>query len=108
MPSAATTTVSAWESRFKRPDPLWREAVGETLRRRRSDAGLRLVDVAKRAGVSPQHLFWRSSAAARSSSEVLAAVAGALDPACAATRDDDGGRGHPATPAAAEVMCLAA
>ena len=64
---------------FKRPDPLWREAVGETLRRRRSDAGLRLVDVAKRAGVSPQYLSEVERGCKDPSSEVLAAVAGALD-----------------------------
>jgi transcriptional regulator with XRE-family HTH domain len=66
---------------FKRPDvePLWREAVGETLRRRRSDAGLRLADVAKRAGVSPQYLSEVERGCKDASSEVLAAVAGALD-----------------------------
>lgn len=66
---------------FKRPDvePLWREAVGEALRRRRADAGLRLADVAKRAGVSPQYLSEIERGRKDASSEVLAAVAGALD-----------------------------
>ncbi|MBK7821416.1 MAG: helix-turn-helix transcriptional regulator [Tessaracoccus sp.] len=66
---------------FKRSDvePLWREAVGETLRRRRLDEGQRLADVAKRAGVSPQYLSEIERGRKDASSEVLAAVAGALD-----------------------------
>lgn len=67
---------------FTNPDgvePLWRELVGETLRRRRIAEGQRLVDVAKRAGVSPQYLSEIERGRKDASSEVLAAVAGALD-----------------------------
>ncbi|MFT3887070.1 MAG: helix-turn-helix transcriptional regulator [Arachnia sp.] len=60
-------------------EPLWRELVGEALRRRRLEEGLRLVDVARRAGVAPQYLSEVERGRKDASSEVLAAVAGALD-----------------------------
>lgn len=60
-------------------EPLWRELVGEALRRRRMEDGQRLVDVARRAGVSPQYLSEIERGRKDASSEVLAAVAGALD-----------------------------
>lgn len=60
-------------------EPLWRELIGEALRHRRAEEGLRLVDVAKRAGVSPQYLSEIERGRKDASSEVLAAVAGALD-----------------------------
>lgn len=39
-----------------KPDPLWREVLGRKLRAVREDRGARLVDVAARAGISPQYL----------------------------------------------------
>jgi len=60
-------------------EPLWRELVGEELRGRRRERGERLVDVAERAGVSPQYLSEVERGLKDPSSEMLAAVAGALD-----------------------------
>ena len=60
-------------------EPLWRELVGEELRRTRLDRSERLVDVAERAGVSPQYLSEVERGLKDPSSEMLAAVAGALD-----------------------------
>jgi transcriptional regulator with XRE-family HTH domain len=59
-------------------EPLWREQVGEALRRTRQESGLRLVDVAGRAGVAPQYLSELERGLKDPSSELLAAVAGAL------------------------------
>jgi DNA-binding XRE family transcriptional regulator len=60
-------------------EPLWRELVGDEIRRTRQDRGERLVDVAERAGVSPQYLSEVERGLNDPSSEMLAAVAGALD-----------------------------
>ena len=61
------------------PEPLWREAVGEQMRSERLDRGARIVDVAGRAGVAPQYLSEVERGLKDPSSEVLSAVAGALD-----------------------------
>lgn len=61
------------------PPPLWRELVGEELRRARGEREERLVDVAERAGVSTQYLSELERGLKDPSSEILAAVAGALD-----------------------------
>ncbi len=61
------------------PEPLWREALGRQLRRERRARGQRIVDVAARAGVSPQYLSELERGRKDPSSEVLAAVAGSLD-----------------------------
>jgi len=60
-------------------EPLWRELVGDQLRRRRHEREERLVDVAERAGVSPQYLSEVERGLKDPSSEMLAAVAGSLD-----------------------------
>lgn len=60
------------------PEPLWRECVGEQLREERLDREERLADVAGRAGVSAQYLSEVERGLKEPSSEVLAAVAGAL------------------------------
>ena len=59
-------------------EPLWREVAGEQLRARRRERGERLVDVAERAGVSPQYLSEVERGLKDPSSELLAAIAGAL------------------------------
>lgn len=64
--------------RPRRPEPLWREAVGRELRRERQRTGRTLADVAGRAGVSVQHLSEVERGLKEASSEVLGAVAGAL------------------------------
>jgi transcriptional regulator with XRE-family HTH domain len=60
------------------PEPLWREAVGTQLREERRRRGERITDVARRAGVSPQYLSEIERGRKDPSSEVLAALAGAL------------------------------
>lgn len=59
-------------------EPLWRELVGRTLRTVRQERGERLSDVSERAGVSTQYLSEIERGLKDPSSEMLAAVAGAL------------------------------
>jgi transcriptional regulator with XRE-family HTH domain len=59
-------------------EPLWREVAGEQLRARRRERGERLVDVAERAGVSPQYLSEVERGLKDPSSELLAAITVAL------------------------------
>src|SRR5690349_2568426 len=61
------------------PEPLWRDVLGEQLRRLRHDRGERLADTAERAGVSPQYLSEIERGLKEPSSEMIAAVAGALE-----------------------------
>jgi DNA-binding XRE family transcriptional regulator len=61
-----------------RVEPLWRESVGRELRRERLATGRRLVDVAEEAGVSPQYLSEVERGLKDPSSELLAAMTGAL------------------------------
>ena len=56
----------------------WRRAVGGVLREWRTDQGLRLSDVAERAGVSTQYLSEVERGRKEPSSEVLGAVTDAL------------------------------
>lgn len=60
------------------PEPLWRAALGGQLRSERRDRDERIVDVAARAGVAPQYLSELERGRKDPSSEVLAAVSGAL------------------------------
>ncbi|MDR6176093.1 DNA-binding XRE family transcriptional regulator [Nocardioides zeae] len=62
-----------------RPEPLWRELTGRVLRRHRHERGERLTETAERAGVSTQYLSEVERGRKDPSSEILAAVAGALD-----------------------------
>jgi DNA-binding XRE family transcriptional regulator len=71
------------EAPLRRPvepavEPLWRESVGRELREERVASGKRLVDVAEEAGVSPQYLSEVERGLKDPSSELLAAIAGAL------------------------------
>jgi DNA-binding XRE family transcriptional regulator len=59
-------------------EPLWRESVGRELREERLASGKRLIDVAEEAGVSPQYLSEVERGLKDPSSELLAAIAGAL------------------------------
>ena len=61
------------------PEPLWRELVGRELHRVRTTRGERLVDVAGRAGVSMQYLSEVERGLKDPSSEMLQAIAGALE-----------------------------
>ncbi|MBP2326636.1 transcriptional regulator with XRE-family HTH domain [Kibdelosporangium banguiense] len=60
------------------PEPLWREALGRNLRATREERGDRLVDIAERAGISPQYLSEIERGRKEPSSEMIAAVTGAL------------------------------
>jgi transcriptional regulator with XRE-family HTH domain len=60
-------------------EPLWRELVGRELHRERTRRGERLVDVAGRAGVSMQYLSEVERGLKDPSSEMLHAIAGALE-----------------------------
>jgi transcriptional regulator with XRE-family HTH domain len=64
--------------RDRTPEPLWRELLGRRLRTIREHRGDRLVDVAERAGVSPQYLSEIERGRKEPSSEMIAAVTGAL------------------------------
>ncbi|EWT04347.1 DNA-binding protein [Intrasporangium chromatireducens Q5-1] len=66
-------------ARMPQPEPLWREAVGRQLRDERHRRGERIADVAGRAGISPQYLSELERGRKEASSEMLSAVAGALD-----------------------------
>ncbi|MEV0674933.1 helix-turn-helix transcriptional regulator [Actinosynnema sp. NPDC050436] len=57
---------------------MWREALGRSLRTAREEQGGRLVDVAERAGISPQYLSEIERGRKEPSSEMIAAVTGAL------------------------------
>ncbi|MCK2030246.1 helix-turn-helix domain-containing protein [Microbacterium galbinum] len=61
------------------PEPLWRHLLGEQLRRRRHDRGETLTETADTAGVSPQYLSEVERGRKEPSSEMIAAIAGALD-----------------------------
>ncbi|MGD0558100.1 MAG: helix-turn-helix transcriptional regulator [Streptosporangiaceae bacterium] len=60
-------------------EPLWREALGRRLRALRLERGEKLIDTASRAGVSPQYLSEVERGRKDPSSEMIAAMAGALD-----------------------------
>ena len=60
------------------PEPLWREVLGQRLRRLRAQRRETLAETAARAGVSPQYLSEIERGLKDPSSEVLAAVAGSL------------------------------
>lgn len=68
-------------ARKRRPvqEPLWREALGERLREHRARRGEKLVETAQTAGVSPQYLSEVERGRKEPSSEMIAAIAGALE-----------------------------
>ncbi|WP_433671649.1 helix-turn-helix domain-containing protein [Nocardia sp. CA-136227] len=59
-------------------EPLWREALGDRLRSMRLDLGEKLTETAGRAGISPQYLSEIERGRKEPSSEMIAALAGAL------------------------------
>lgn len=61
-----------------RPLPLWRHMLGEELRRLRHERDETLGETAASAGVSPQYLSEMERGVKDPSSEMIAAVAGAL------------------------------
>ncbi|WP_036960716.1 helix-turn-helix domain-containing protein [Promicromonospora kroppenstedtii] len=64
---------------WTRREPLWRHLVGERLRQLRHERGETLDRTARRAGISPQYLSEIERGVKEPSSEMIAAIAGALD-----------------------------
>ena len=60
-------------------EPLWREVLGTRLRALRTDRDETLAQTADRAGISPQYLSEVERGRKEPSSEMIAALAGALD-----------------------------
>jgi DNA-binding XRE family transcriptional regulator len=60
------------------PEPLWREVLGKHLRALRLDQRETLSQTAGRAGLSPQYLSEIERGRKEPSSEMIAALAGAL------------------------------
>jgi transcriptional regulator with XRE-family HTH domain len=60
------------------PEPLWREVLGEQLRELRREHRESLAETAGRAGISPQYLSEVERGLKEPSSEMIAALAGAL------------------------------
>ena len=60
------------------PEPLWREVLGQRLRALRQDQRETLAETASRAGISPQYLSEVERGRKEPSSEMIAALAGAL------------------------------
>src|SRR5438552_2173201 len=63
----------------QQPEPLWREVLGSRLRALRARRGETLAETAERAGISPQYLSEVERGRKEPSSEMIAALAGALD-----------------------------
>ena len=59
-------------------EPLWREVLGRRLRALRQDQDETLAETAGRAGISPQYLSEIERGRKEPSSEMIAALAGAL------------------------------
>jgi DNA-binding XRE family transcriptional regulator len=79
--SSVLRPVPAPEAPFREPspiEPLWREVLGEHLRSMRQDQRETLSDTAGRAGISPQYLSEIERGRKEPSSEMIAALAGAL------------------------------
>ncbi|MGH3199021.1 MAG: helix-turn-helix domain-containing protein, partial [Streptosporangiaceae bacterium] len=59
-------------------EPLWREVLGQRLRALRQEQRETLTETAGRAGISPQYLSEIERGRKEPSSEMIAALAGAL------------------------------
>ena len=59
-------------------EPLWREVLGSRLRELRTERDETLAQTAERAGISPQYLSEVERGRKEPSSEMIAALAGAL------------------------------
>jgi transcriptional regulator with XRE-family HTH domain len=62
----------------KASEPLWREVLGSRLRALRADRDETLAQTSERAGISPQYLSEIERGRKEPSSEMIAALAGAL------------------------------
>jgi len=89
----------------RQPEPLWREVLGQRLRELRTERKETLAETADRAGISPQYLSEVERGRKEPSSEMIAALAGALDTTLAdlttqITRDLRGATSAPSAPVA--------
>lgn len=76
---AATPFERKLLARQRPSDALWRDVLGDELRRQRHGRKETLGETADRAGISPQYLSEIERGLKEPSSEMIAAVAGALD-----------------------------
>lgn len=74
-----TPIENAPRRRTTEPEPLFRDVLGRQLRETRVDREQTLVETARRAGISPQYLSEIERGRKEASSEMVAAVAGALE-----------------------------
>jgi transcriptional regulator with XRE-family HTH domain len=65
--------------RPEKPERLWREVLGARVRELRRERRLTLVQTSRRAGISPQYLSEVERGLKDPSSEIVAAIAGALE-----------------------------
>ncbi|MDI2127043.1 helix-turn-helix domain-containing protein [Yinghuangia seranimata] len=78
-PSETADTRPAQRPAAPAGEPLWRDVLGRHLRSLRLERGETLAETAGRAGVSPQYLSEMERGVKEPSSEMIAAVGGALD-----------------------------
>ncbi|GGQ68042.1 helix-turn-helix domain-containing protein [Streptomyces asoensis] len=118
-PPAGTAPASAPLPRPVRREPLWRDLVGDVLRRERRAQERTLKDVADAARISMPYLSEVERGRKEASSEVLAAAAQALGLSLGDLLARAQGelvrlssrhpvRGHGATPSSYDGLCLAA
>jgi DNA-binding XRE family transcriptional regulator len=92
-------------------EPLWREVLGRRLRVLRQEHGQTLAETAGRAGISPQYLSEVERGRKEPSSEMIAALAGALEVTLVGLTEqvaDDLRRLGPAAPQACLPLAVAA
>lgn len=96
----------------QQPEPLWREVLGSRLRALRAGRGETLSETAERAGISPQYLSEVERGRKEPSSEMIAALAGALDTSLAdlttQVTEDLRGTRRPTAPSAPVALAMAA
>jgi DNA-binding XRE family transcriptional regulator len=104
--SGLRVIASGRGDRQSRPEPLWREALGERLRALRLEQRSTLVDTAGRAGISPQYLSEVERGRKEPSSEMIAALAGALGTSLGdlVAQVAESMRGHALVPTRAVVL----
>lgn len=77
-PAVAAADGRAGLSCSPEVEPLWREVLGRRLRHARRAQRRTLTETARRAGISPQYLSEVERGRKDASSEIIAAIAGAL------------------------------
>ena len=94
----------------QQPEPLWREVLGSRLRALRAEREETLAETAERAGISPQYLSEVERGRKEPTSEMIAALAGALDTTLAdlTTQVTEDLRRSRSAPGAPVLLALAA